>query len=474
MASSSSSAMELEHKKSRMAITLESEAIDRISNLPEPLLCHILSFLTSKEAAATSTLSTKWRPLWTSVPVIDLHEEVCFQVRERVLKRIPKSGIRFSTIVNGVFDQRTTHSLKKLLLSSVLKSCNSNHVMAWVSFAIAGNVEEIELTFSMDEGIELPITHFTCKENIELPITLFTCKTLVVLKLHGCIDIKNVPSSVHLPLLKIADINDVHFPYVQYGCPHFITTFLSGCPLLEQLSANLSPSGSVKISNPLLKKLCIFSGYNVHGVTKLEIDTPSLLFLDIRATSILDYSVENVGNLVEARLLVYEKNGPVDFVLNLIKAIREIRIMSLSYGHKGAFDKTCNLDLPEFCNLVRLELSHYYCYKSELLVKFLQKCPKLEVLIIKRDSFASEEMPWNEPTCVPNCLSSHLTMFKFKKYRGYLEDLALTTYIFKSAKLLKIATIQIDNFSEKSNIQKQISVVPRTSTICELVFEQMS
>ncbi|XP_061353504.1 F-box protein At4g22280-like [Gastrolobium bilobum] len=272
---------------------------------------------------------------------------------------IPESGIRFSTIINRVFDQRTTHSLKKLLLWSFLNSFNSNHVMAWVSFAIAGNVEEIELTFSMEESIKFPNTLFTSKENIELPITLFTCKTLMVLKLHGCIHIKNVPSSVHLPLLKIADITDVCFPYVPFVS--FVTTFLSGCPLLEQLSANLSPSGSVKISNPLLKKLCIYSGYNsIHGhdVAKLEINTPSLLFLDIQATSILDYSVENVGNLVEARLMVSEENGPVDFVLNLFKAIREIRIMSLSYGHIEVFDKICNIDLPEFCNLVRLELSH--------------------------------------------------------------------------------------------------------------------
>ncbi|KAJ1401914.1 Leucine-rich repeat domain superfamily [Sesbania bispinosa] len=49
----------------------KSKEIDRISKLPDEVLCHILSFLPSKEAIATSTLSTRWRSLWTMVPVLD-------------------------------------------------------------------------------------------------------------------------------------------------------------------------------------------------------------------------------------------------------------------------------------------------------------------------------------------------------------------------------------------------------------------
>ena len=48
---------------------------DRISNLPDLLVSHILSFLTIKEAVATSILSSSWKTLWTLVPNLHLDED---------------------------------------------------------------------------------------------------------------------------------------------------------------------------------------------------------------------------------------------------------------------------------------------------------------------------------------------------------------------------------------------------------------
>ncbi|KAF2320559.1 hypothetical protein GH714_028281 [Hevea brasiliensis] len=48
------------------------EAVDYISELPEPILHHILSFLPIKEIARTSALSKTWFQAWKTVPILKI------------------------------------------------------------------------------------------------------------------------------------------------------------------------------------------------------------------------------------------------------------------------------------------------------------------------------------------------------------------------------------------------------------------
>ncbi|KAK8514939.1 hypothetical protein V6N12_001104 [Hibiscus sabdariffa] len=46
-----------------------------LDNLPDPILCHILSFLPARDAVRTSILSRRWRYLFTSsISKLDFHD----------------------------------------------------------------------------------------------------------------------------------------------------------------------------------------------------------------------------------------------------------------------------------------------------------------------------------------------------------------------------------------------------------------
>ncbi|TQD90268.1 hypothetical protein C1H46_024185 [Malus baccata] len=53
------------------------EGVDRISELPNSLLCHILSFLPILDAAQTTILSRRWENLWTPLPKL-VFDDDCF------------------------------------------------------------------------------------------------------------------------------------------------------------------------------------------------------------------------------------------------------------------------------------------------------------------------------------------------------------------------------------------------------------
>ncbi|KAI5664642.1 hypothetical protein M9H77_23965 [Catharanthus roseus] len=64
----------LEWVRARKKVSSEADnlADDRISNLPDYILCLTLSFIPTIEYIRTSVLSTRWKCLWTRVSTIIL------------------------------------------------------------------------------------------------------------------------------------------------------------------------------------------------------------------------------------------------------------------------------------------------------------------------------------------------------------------------------------------------------------------
>ena len=152
-------------------------SVDRISNLPDSLLCHILSFLPTNEAVVTTILSSRWKPLWTLIPKLDLED----------------NSISDHTVYS-VLAQHAAPILQNFTLTW-RSPCRSSHLNKLIHTAISRTVQQLDLQIE-------------CGRLFELPHTLFRCKTLVVLELSGEIKL-DPPLSFQLPSLKILRLYEI-------------------------------------------------------------------------------------------------------------------------------------------------------------------------------------------------------------------------------------------------------------------------
>ncbi|TKY49092.1 FBD-associated F-box protein [Spatholobus suberectus] len=153
------------------------EQVDKISSLPDDIICHILSFLPSREAVTTSVLSTRWRSLWTSVFTLDFKDKWSWYSKTTFI----------ASVVGSILAQRKVKCIKRLCLSN--NSISLELISTLVSTAVAQNLEEMHLF------------RYYYSDVITLPNTLFTCKTISVVKLGWTINLNHI-SSIHLPSLK--------------------------------------------------------------------------------------------------------------------------------------------------------------------------------------------------------------------------------------------------------------------------------
>lgn len=108
---------------------------DRLSELPDKLLLHILSFLRLQKAVITSTLSKRWRKLWTLL--LTLH----FTILDYHLTS--------ETAVKIIDYLLTMHKVPKL--SAFSMDLRSNHLSieakldSWIAFAVSRHVCSLDM-----------------------------------------------------------------------------------------------------------------------------------------------------------------------------------------------------------------------------------------------------------------------------------------------------------------------------------------
>lgn len=231
---------------------------DRISALPDAVLCHIPSFLSTDEAVATYILSKRWKKVWASVPNLDFDDS-------NISESVP-----FLRFVDNVLFYRDSTDIQTFRLQS---SCIEDfaRIRGWIETAVRRNVVELDISVEDYAGDE---DH---PRVLELPERVFRFKTLVNLVLRSNFII-NPPASGCFPSVKSLIV------YIGHLVDKSIEKLFSCCPVLENLYINGShgmqrdPILNLNISAPELKTLRIFwSSYDVYEkCCKFHINAPKL------------------------------------------------------------------------------------------------------------------------------------------------------------------------------------------------------
>jgi hypothetical protein len=228
---------------------------DRLSELPDHLVLHILSFLLAKQAVQTCILSKRWDNLWKRLPTLRLTSSDFKHLKD------------FTKFVSKILSLRD-HSTSLHALTFHRHRLVEPHLLKRVlKYAVSHNVERIYVRVKCD------IQHF--------PPSLFSSHTLTSLKLalvHPKIYAKRAlfPNSINLPSLTTLCLHLFAFSVNNNGRAEPFSVFNKLNTLFID-KCEVEDSQNLWISSATLVNLTIATrGYPPDDCIEIELSTPNL------------------------------------------------------------------------------------------------------------------------------------------------------------------------------------------------------
>ncbi|ESQ44189.1 hypothetical protein EUTSA_v10005932mg [Eutrema salsugineum] len=361
--------------------------MDRVSSLPDELLCHILSFLTTKEAALTSILAKRWRNMLAFVPYIDIDDSVFLHPEEG--KRDRAEIIQsFMDFVDRILALHGNSPVKSFSLKC-LTELDSDRVDGWIRNVLARGVSDLDLAIILDSERD---------EKYRLSPKGFQCSTLVNLKIDYGMDIGWLAGSIFLAMLKTLVLDTVGV------CSAEFEILLHALPVLEELvlvDIMWKDVNVVTVSSASLKTITIDSDV---CLSTLSFDTPSLVYFEYNGYIASDYPVVNMKNLIDARVHFVLTDGDLELargpnnawleddedevargyrnVWKLFHGIRSVPYLDL-YPDTLEVLSLCSESMPVFHKLKSLAIKSDKDRGWQAMPVLLRNCPHLETLVIE-------------------------------------------------------------------------------------------
>lgn len=313
--------------------------VDRLSSLPDDLIHKILSFNDTLDAVRTSTLSSRWRFIWTTM--------TCLAFSSEDFPNTPKFSKFVKHVLSGRDNQREVSSVK-VTFRFFRGQTSQVFVKRILDYAFSHNVQQLDITCLVNGSIKFPLS-------------LFSSQTLKHLNFKGgnyngrcsirgyviLTSTWEVPAltTLHLDGIMFSHDNTDNFSGLISKCVNLKNLTLTSCFLAgpknigfkifhSQLS-NLTiergywKEGLLSVFTPQLKNLIIRRC--AHSSLGILISAPDLAYLLLQCNDCLNISADVFHSLEKADISISEpyREDPQNLV-DLFQLLQSVKDLTLN------------------------------------------------------------------------------------------------------------------------------------------------
>ncbi|KAK8687669.1 hypothetical protein V6N13_086471 [Hibiscus sabdariffa] len=219
----------------------EEGIVDRMSKLPDDLLRRIFSFLPSHRTIRLSSLSSRYRYLWRSVPTLDFLDN-----------HYPRDTFE-EVMENALKHHGNLETIRRFRLRCYGREYNEFLISKWMNLSTAPSCSNLQ-------GFDV---HLVDKYRVTLTCAIFSCPKLERIRLSGGIVIDEIPTDarVFLPCLKTLQFRwlsiqgDNTLNKLLYGCPRIETFDVEDCFLRSDKPRRTVTIKKLKAAGDVLKSI---------------------------------------------------------------------------------------------------------------------------------------------------------------------------------------------------------------------------